>query len=60
VLFVGVSGASLLALVPLGRRLEGRDEIHPVGANRWEGRTATVLSEIPGGEARDGRGADRP
>jgi membrane protein implicated in regulation of membrane protease activity len=50
VLFVGVSGASLLALVPLGRRLEGRDEIHPVGANRWEGRTATVLSEIPGGK----------
>jgi membrane protein implicated in regulation of membrane protease activity len=24
--------------------------VHPVGANRWEGRTATVVDEIPGGK----------
>src|SRR2546421_4263820 len=49
-LFVGVTAVSLAALVPIGRRLEGRDEIHPVGANRWEGRTATVVTEIPAGK----------
>ena len=53
-LFVGVSAISLAALVPLGRRLEGRDEVHPVGANRWEGRTATVLNEIPAGKHETG------
>src|SRR5262249_44139893 len=53
-LFVGVSAVSLAALVPLGRRLEHRDEIHPVGANRWEGRTATVVSEIPAGKHETG------
>ena len=50
VLFVGVTAVSLAALVPLGRRLEGRDEMHPVGAHRWEGRTATVVDEIPSGK----------
>jgi membrane protein implicated in regulation of membrane protease activity len=53
-LFVGVTAVSLAALVPLGRRLEGRDEIHPVGANRWEGRTATVVTEIPAGKHETG------
>jgi membrane protein implicated in regulation of membrane protease activity len=53
-LFVGVSAVSLAALVPLGRRLEGRDEVHPVGANRWEGRTATVVNEIPAGKHETG------
>jgi membrane protein implicated in regulation of membrane protease activity len=53
-LFVGVTAASLAALVPLGRRLEGRDEVHPVGANRWEGRTATVVTEIPAGKHQTG------
>jgi membrane protein implicated in regulation of membrane protease activity len=53
-LFVGVSAVSLAALVPLGRRLEGRDEVHPVGANRWDGRTATVVSEIPAGKHETG------
>jgi membrane protein implicated in regulation of membrane protease activity len=53
-LFVGVSAVSLAALVPLGRRLEGRDEIHPVGANRWEGRTATVVADIPAGKHETG------
>jgi membrane protein implicated in regulation of membrane protease activity len=53
-LFVGVTAVSLAALVPLGRRLEGRDEIHPVGANRWEGRTATVVTEIPEGKHETG------
>jgi membrane protein implicated in regulation of membrane protease activity len=53
-LFVGVTAVSLAALVPLGRRLEGRDEIHPVGANRWEGRTATVVDEIPAGKHETG------
>ena len=51
---VGVSAVSLAALVPLGRRLEGRDEVHPVGANRWEGRTATVVDEIPAGKHETG------
>jgi membrane protein implicated in regulation of membrane protease activity len=54
VLFVGVTGVSLAALVPIGRRLEGRDEMHPVGANRWAGRTATVVSEIPAGQHETG------
>ncbi|HMF82297.1 MAG TPA: NfeD family protein [Acidimicrobiia bacterium] len=49
-LFVAVTAVSLAALVPLGRRLEGRDEMHPVGAHRWEGRTATVVEEIPAGK----------
>ena len=49
-LFVGGSAVSLAALVPLGRRLDGRDEIHPVGAHRWDGRTATVVDEIPAGK----------
>lgn len=53
-LFVGVTAASLAALVPLGRRLEGRDEVHPVGANRWDGRTATVVTEIPAGKHQTG------
>lgn len=53
-LFVGVTAASLAALVPLGRRLEGRDEVHPVGANRWEGRSATVVTEIPAGKHETG------
>ena len=54
VLFVAVTAVSLAALVPLGRRLEGRDEVHPVGANRWEGRTATVVDEIPAGKHETG------
>src|SRR3954466_4532734 len=53
-LFVGVSAISLAALVPLGRRLEGRVEVPPVGANRLEGRTATVLNEIPAGKHETG------
>ena len=53
-LFVGVTAVSLAALVPIGRRLEGRDEMHPVGANRWEGRTATVVTEIPAGKHETG------
>ncbi len=53
-LFVGVTAVSLAALVPLGRRLEGRDEVHPVGANRWEGRTATVVTAIPPGKHETG------
>src|SRR5260370_41286945 len=53
-LFVGVTAVSLAALVPLGRRLEGRDQTHPVGANRWEGRTSTLVTENPAGSHETG------
>src|SRR5262249_17977629 len=46
-LFVAVTAVSLAALVPLGRRLEGRDEMHPVGAHPWEGRTAPLAEGSP-------------
>src|SRR6266540_4179033 len=51
---VAVVVFTLASLVPLGRRLEGRDEVHPVGANRWEGRTDTVVTEIPAGKHETG------
>ncbi len=52
---IGAAAAAVAAFAGGGpviqcRRLEGRDEIHPVGANRWEGRTATVVTEIPAGK----------
>ena len=46
--FVVASGAALLVLVPIGRRLaRSAPDATPEGASRWVGRLATVLEEIP-------------
>ena len=61
VLFVGVSPRSASPRsFRSGDGSNGRDEVHPVGANRWEGRTATVVDEIPAGKHETGHGAHRP
>ncbi len=46
--FVGVAAAASAVLWPLGRRLDRRHPMHAVGANRWVGRQAYVLRDIPG------------
>lgn len=56
IVFIITSVVALAALVPLGRRLErdtpsGGD---PVGADRWAGRLAIVLEDIPGGPSDSG------
>lgn len=49
VLFIAGSGAALLVLVPLGRRIERAEpDTEPEGAHRWVGRTGVVLEPIPG------------
>ena len=47
-LFVAVSAASSAVLWPLRRRLDARNPRAEIGANRWAGRQAYVLREIPG------------
>jgi len=47
--FVVVSSASVLTLRPIGRRLNAAGSPDRVGAERWEGRTATVVRRIPAG-----------
>lgn len=47
--FVGVAGAALAVLVPLGRRMDRSTEHAKVGATRMPGRVGTVLREIPEG-----------
>ncbi len=47
-LFVAVSGASSAVLWPLRRRLDARNPRAEIGANRWAGRQAYVLRDIPG------------
>ena len=47
--FVVVSALASAVLWPLGRRLDQRTPHHPIGANRWVGRQAFVLRDIPGG-----------
>ena len=47
--FVAVSGVSVAVLFPLGRRLDARHPTPEFGANRWEGRIATVVVAIPPG-----------
>jgi membrane protein implicated in regulation of membrane protease activity len=55
VLFVGVSGLSLLVVPPIGRRINRETEtIATSGANRWVNRVATVLTEIPPGPGETG------
>ena len=52
--FVGVSAACSAVLWPLGRRLDRSAPRHAIGANRWVGRQALVLQEIPGGTGNTG------
>jgi membrane protein implicated in regulation of membrane protease activity len=52
--FVAVSAASSAVLWPLGRRLDRRAPHSASGANRWVGRQAYVLTEIPGGAGQTG------
>lgn len=47
--FVAVSAAGSAVLWPLGRRLDRNAPHHAIGATRWVGRQAVVLSDIPGG-----------
>jgi membrane protein implicated in regulation of membrane protease activity len=53
--FVVVSAVALLALVPIGRRINSRPGITGVGATRLNGRRALVLQEIPAGPHATGR-----
>lgn len=46
--FVGLSGVAFAVLWPIGRRMDRRSGHHAIGANRWVGRQAVVLTEIPG------------
>lgn len=46
VAFVAVSTAALLVLRPLARRLDARTPNTYIGAGRWVGRQAVVLSDI--------------
>jgi inner membrane protein len=52
--FVAGSAAALALLVPLGRRLDARQQQASVGATRFEGRSATVLVDIPAGTQETG------
>ncbi len=45
---VVVSAGSSAVLWPLRRRLDSRTPLSTIGANRWVGREAVVLREIPG------------
>lgn len=47
--FLVVSAGAFAVLWPLGRRLDRRAPQTKVGAGRWAGREALVLSDIPGG-----------
>jgi membrane protein implicated in regulation of membrane protease activity len=53
--FVIVSAIALLALVPLGRRINSKPGISGVGSTRLNGRRAVVLQEIPAGPHATGR-----
>lgn len=47
--FLLVSAACAAVLRPLARRLDRSSPGNSIGANRWVGRQATVLLDIPGG-----------
>jgi membrane protein implicated in regulation of membrane protease activity len=47
--FVAVSGGAMALLWPVGRRLDRTGADSKVGANRWVGREAVVVSPIPPG-----------
>jgi membrane protein implicated in regulation of membrane protease activity len=46
--FVAVSASSSAVLWPLRKRLDSRSPQSSIGANRWVGREALVLRDIPG------------
>jgi membrane protein implicated in regulation of membrane protease activity len=52
--FVVASTASMALLWPVGRRLDRNAPSAKVGANRWVGREAVVVSAIPGGAGSTG------
>jgi membrane protein implicated in regulation of membrane protease activity len=52
--FVGVSGISMALLWPVGRRIDRNAPTHKVGANRWVGKEAVVVSTIPAGAGSTG------
>ncbi len=54
VVFVVVSAGSSAVLWPLGRRLDNRSPRHAIGANRWVGREARVVRDIPGAAGETG------
>ena len=47
--FVAVCAAAFAVLFPLGRRLDRQGTREAVGADRWVGREAVVLADIPSG-----------
>jgi membrane protein implicated in regulation of membrane protease activity len=51
VVFIAVTVAALLVLLPVGRRMNRSAPSNGdgVGADRWAGRTAVVIGVIPGG-----------
>ena len=53
VAFVGISALGAAALRPLARRLD-QGPTHAIGANRWVGRQAYVLRDIPSGTGATG------
>ena len=52
--FVLVSAGASAVLWPLGRRLDRNNPQHAIGANRWVGRQAYVLRDIPSGPGATG------
>jgi membrane protein implicated in regulation of membrane protease activity len=52
--FVGVSGVATALLWPVGRRLDRNAPMVKVGANRWVGKEAVVVSTIPAGSGSTG------
>ena len=52
--FVVISTVSLLMLRPIGRRINAGGSPDRVGAERWEGRMATVVRPIPAGAQETG------
>jgi inner membrane protein len=53
--FIAVTALSLIALVPIGRRLNAKPGVHGVGSTRVQGRRAVVLESIPNGTHETGR-----
>ncbi len=54
VVFVVVSASASAVLWPLRRRLDTRSPRHAIGANRWVGREARVVRDIPGAAGETG------
>ena len=53
-IFVAVSAVASLVLWPLRRALDSSNPQSEIGANRWVGRRAYVLRDIPGGAGETG------